>query len=882
MTLHSLTVDRRSAPFGIDSAAPEFAWKLPSDAPPQLAYEIDVSVDSSFVPGDILWTSGQVRSATPYGVRYGGGPLRSRTEYHWRVRVHGAEGVVSDWATASFETGLLDPNDWRAEWISHPVASKKDPRSIYLSTTIELPTDVVRARAYTSALGWYRLFVNERDITGTSLVPRWTPFQEYTEYQVYDTIDALRAGTNTVGIIVSEGRFRGRLGAFSLPNRYGDQLAALVQLELGLADGSTIEVTTDASWTASYGRVRVADPKDGERVDLRLPELPWLDGRTEGAVPAVVIPARRRMIAESVGRVEQIGRRRATISRTPSGTQLIDFGQNLSGVARVRLSGPEGATVRLIYSEVLSSAGEIATGYLGGGSSKKDWFQRDEVILSGERVDYTPGATIKGFRYLSIDGPAAPVSEDDVEAIVLSTPLPAISEFHSSDDRLNQLWNNVVWSLRSNFTDTPTDCPTRERSGWTGDIQVFGPTAVQLVDANAYLRRYLRNLAAEQRPDGTVPPFIPSEAAAGISRNPLGFTRTSVGWGDVAVMLPWTLYRYYGDTAVLRDQYASAKAWVDQLASRAARKRGIRRRLRRGIGHLERYIVDTGYHWGEWLRPGESLASEMPGNFLGRRTSVATAYLAHSARLLSRIADVLGEDTDSSRYARLADNASSAWRAAFVTEEGSRIGDDRQDDYVRALAFDLLEPGNRDRAAARLAELVHEAGDHLATGFLSTPMLLGTLVDTGHADVAMRILLQTSAPSWLHAVELGATTTWETWNGYKEGEPEASHNHYAFGAVVAFLQERVAGLAPAAPGYARLRIAPVIGGDLTSAGVSIQTPYGRASSAWRRGASGAVTLTIEVPPGVRADVVLGEISTEVGSGTHEFTSSALQDVYGER
>jgi alpha-L-rhamnosidase len=880
MTPHSLTVNRRPAPFGIDSVAPEFAWTLPSDAPPQLGYEIEVSDDSSFLPDGMTWTSGHIRNTAPYGAQYAGAALRSRTEYSWRVRVHGADGTVSDWATASFETGLLHPTDWRAAWISHPEAAKKDPRSVYLSTTIELPADVVRARAYSSALGWYRLFINEHDITGTALVPRWTPFHNYTEYQVYDTTDALRAGANVVGIIVSEGRFRGRLGAFSLPNRYGDRLAALMQLQLDLADGSTISVTTDASWTASYGRVRVADPKDGERVDLRIPELPWLHGRSDGAVSAMVIPEHRLMIAESVARVEQIGRRRGTLSRTPSGKQLVDFGQNMSGVARVRLSGPEGATVRLIYSEVLSSTGEIATGYLGGGSSKKDWFQRDEAILAGEPVEYTPGATIKGFRYLCIDGPADPISAEDVEAIVLSTPLPAISEFQSSDGRLNQLWHNVVQSLRSNFTDTPTDCPTRERSGWTGDIQVFGPTAVQLVDADAYLRRYLRNLAAEQHSDGTIPPFIPSEAAVGISRNPLGFTRTSAGWGDVAVMLPWTLYQHYGDTTVLRDQYASSKAWVDQLALRAARKRGVRRRFRRGVGHLERYIVDTGYHWGEWLRPGETLASEMPGNFLGRRTSVATAYLAHSAQLLSRIADVLGEDTDSRRYAQLADNASTAWRAAFVTEEGSRIGDDRQDDYVRALAFDLLEPSQRDRAATRLAELVRQAGDHLATGFLSTPMLLDTLVDTGHADVALRVLLQTSAPSWLHAIELGATTTWETWDGYKHGEPEASHNHYAFGAVAAFLQERVAGLAPAAPGYARLRIAPIIGGGLTSASVSIDTPYGRASSAWSTSPSGAVILTAEVPPGVRADIVLGRISTEVGPGSHEFTSSALEMAHG--
>lgn len=868
----SLAVDRRTAPLGIDSPSPDFSWKPAADGAAQRGFEIDVSDHPSFDDKHLVWASGVVLSDKPFGIRYEGSRLMSRTRYHWRVRIHGSDGGIGPWVMSSFETGILTDPEWQAKWITHPVADKKDPRTIYLSTTVDLPAAVRSARAYSSALGWYRMFVNDHDITGSALVPRWTPFHEYTEYQVYDVTHALDAGANTVGVVVSEGRYRGHLGAFSLPRRYGDRLAALVQLEIELVDGSIVRTTTDGSWRAEHGRVRVADPKDGERVDLRLPELPWVTGTRDDTVPAVVLPQHRRLIAESVARVEEIGRRRGKISVTPSGKQLVDFGQNMSGTARVRLSGPAGATVKLLYSEVLTSAGEIATEYLDLPGKKDGWFQRDEAILASEPVDYLAGSTIKGFRYLSIDGPADPLSEDDVEAITLSSDLPMISEFRSSDARLNQLWNNVVWSLRSNFTDTPTDCPTRERSGWTGDIQVFGATAAQLVDADAFLSRYLRNLAADQHPDGTVPPFIPSEAVRGISRNPLGFTRTSAGWGDAAVMLPWIVYQYYGNARTLRDQYPSAKAWVDQLASRAAKRRSIRRRLRPGTGRLERFIVDTGYHWGEWLRPGETLASEMPGNLLGKRASVATAYLANSARLLSNTAKVLGETADAERYAHLADNAGRAWRAAFVRDDGRRIGDDRQDDYVRGLAFDLLDPQQRGPAAERLAELVIAADYHLGTGFLSTPMLLGTLVDTGHTDVALRVLLQTSAPSWLHAVELGATTTWEIWDGYRDGEPSASHNHYAFGSVAAFLQERIAGLAPGAPGYKRLRIAPVIGGGITSAAVSIMTPYGRASSSWELASDGSVTLTVEVPPGVHADVVLNEIATEVGSGVHVFTS----------
>lgn len=863
----ALTVNTRQSPIGIDTAATEFGWKNPGTIT-QRAYEIEVSTDLDF-RADSTWASGRVESERPFGVAYTGPRLLSRTRYHWRVRVHLDDGTVTDWAVATFESGIVDPSEWVARWVTHPDSTVKDPRTLYFHTTMELTAPVVRGRAYASALGWYRLFVNGADVSGHSLVPRWTPFHQYVEYQTHDITDALHAGTNHVHMVVSEGRYRGKLGVFSAGARYGDQLAALAQLELEFADGTTAQVCSDNGWRVGYGRVISADPKDGERVDLRLPELPS-DGSADR--PVATLDLNTPLLAESVQPVTVTGHRSGEVSRTPSGQQLVDFGQNFAGVARLRLSGPAGATVKLLYGEVLDAHGELATKYLDVTPSK-EWFQRDEVILGDEPVDYTPAATIHGFRYLAIDGPADPVSKDDVQGIVLSSTMPQISDFRASDPRLERLWTNVLWSLRSNFTDTPTDCPTRERSGWTGDIQVFGPTAAQMVDARAFLRRYLYNTAAEQYPDGRVPPFIPSEASPGVSKNRLSFSSSSTGWGDVTVMLPWTLYRYYGDTAVLAAQYDSACKWVDYLARRASTKRSLRRRLRRGVGDLERFIVDTGFQWGEWLRPGETFLSEIPGNFTGKRAAVATAYLARSSRLLARIAEVLDRDDDADRYNQLSVNATHAWQAAFVTDGGARIGDDKQDDYVRGLAFDLLTPEQRPHAAARLTELIEQAGFHLATGFLSTPMLLDTLVDAGRQDIAYRLLLQTTAPSWLQQVERGATTTWETWKGYADdGEPKESHNHYAFGTVAAFLQERVAGLAPTAPGYSRFRVAPVIGGGLTSASVTVDTPYGPASAAWELLPNNTVEIVVTVPPGTAAHVELGEVRQELSAGTHTVTA----------
>lgn len=864
----ALTVDTLRRPLGIDTVAPEFGWLVPGTVA-QRAYDIEVGTDPGFPAAHSSWVSGRVESERPFGIAYTGPRLASRTRYHWRVRAHLDDGSVTDWAADSFETGILDRSGWVARWVTHPDSTAKDPRTLYFHTTIDLKAPVVRARAYTSALGWYRLVVNTTDVTGHSLVPRWTPFHQYVEYQTYNTTDALHTGTNHIYMVVSEGRYRGKLGIFSAAARYGDRLAALAQLEIELADGTTMQVCSDAGWRVGYGRVMRADPKDGERVDLRLPDLP-----PEGAFGTAVslLNTHKPLIAESVEPVTVIGHRTGVPSRTPSGRQLVDFGQNFAGVARLRLAGPAGATVKLLYSEVLDAHGELDTNYLDE-KPGKEWFQRDEVILGDKPVDYTPAFTIHGFRYVAIDGPADPVSPDDVLGIMLSSRIPQIAEFRASDPRLERLWSNVLWSLRSNFTDTPTDCPTRERSGWTGDIQVFGPTAAQMVDARAFLRRYLQNTAVEQRPDGRVPPFIPSEASPGVSKNKLSFSSSSTGWGDVAVMLPWTLYQYYGDTTVLADHYDSARKWVDHLTHRASTKRSIRRRLRRGVGDLEQFIVDTGFQWGEWLRPGETFRSEIRGGFTGKRAAVATAYLARSAELLSRIAEVLQHGDDADRYRRLSANATRAWLAAFVTEGGARIGDDKQDDYVRALAFDLLTPDQRPRAAGRLVELVEQADFHLGTGFLSTPMLLDTLVDAGHQDIAYRVLLQTTAPSWLDQVERGATTTWETWEGYTvTGEPHASHNHYAFGTVAAFLQERVAGLAPTAPGYARFRVAPVIGGGLTRASVTLETPYGTAGAAWELGPSRIVTLTVTVPAGARADVELGDVRRELSAGTHTITA----------
>ena len=852
-----LRTDRRKAPCTIDSQAPTFSWRL-APGTTQSAYQLQLC-DASKADMSALWTGEAIESADAIDVPYCGPKLQSLQSYAWRVRLWDgeAEGPWSEAAT--FETGVLDARLWSADWISGDVG---ETAALYLRGTINLPADAVRARACVSALGWYRFFVNGKDKTGNAQVPRWTHTDHILEYQVYDLTSELHAGTNVLAMAIGDGRYRGHSGIADKREIYGNELAGFAQVLVEFADGSTQVFGSGSDWLGGNGRILQTDPKRGEQADLRIADSDWL-----GATPApdrfrpvtILEPPTRMLVAEEVERVDAFRCLPATrVWRSPTGKLLVDFGQNIAGVVRLRVAQAAGSKLTLTFSEIIGQDGELDTTYLFGDMGHHPP-QRDTVISGSDPEWWQPWFTIHGFRYIEIEGSDGDLDLADFEAVVLSSMLEYHGSFECSDESINQLVRNVRWSMISNFVDTPTDCPTRERAGWTGDIQVFSKTASYLADVQPYLRRYLRNLALDQHANGAIPPYIPGDATrhSGPAPHTMRQTVDSTGWGDASVMVPMVLYRHYGDCLVLERQYDSMRRWVDHLAELARRTPGRGRVFPRRLGGLENYIVDNGFHWGEWLRPGESMPKTYAKHTLRAPASVATAYLANSAKLLAEAATILGQDQDAARYADLSANATLAWRKAFVRNSGSRIDEDRQDDYVRALAFDLLPEDQRAAALNRLVELIEGADCHLGTGFLSTALLLPVLARFGRADIAYQLLLQDSNPSWLAQVKRGATTIWESWEGYnKNGEARYSHNHYAFGAVVAWLFNGVAGIEAAEPGFRRIRFAPVIGGGLTHARAAIDTPYGRAESAWRI-ADGVVELKILVPPGSRGEVQLG-------------------------
>ncbi|MFJ4616612.1 family 78 glycoside hydrolase catalytic domain [Streptomyces sp. NPDC088812] len=582
--------------------------------------------------------------------------------------------------------------------------------------------------------------------------------------------------------------------------------------------------------------------------------------------------------APAVRRTEH--RRPLTVHRAPSGAQVADFGENIVGWVRLAELGPEGTRLVVTHGEALSPDGEVSLRNLLPDHRPPAWEEQltpgqvDVVVSAGRPGDvFEPRHSTKGFRYVAVDGAGLrDLTPDDITGVVVHTDLRPTGSFRCSDERLNRLHEVVVRSFLGNAVDIPTDCPTRERSGWTGDWALFVPTAAFLFDVAGFSRKWLRDLATQQFEDGVVPNWVPDQLGAATRDHPLlGENLGSAGWGDATVIVPWEIYRSYGDQGLLARQRPSMVAWVERAIRMARDGRHPRRAAERPEpAPHEEYLWDTGFHFGEWLEPGEQ-----PGWEELRaqdQSAVATAYLRHSTRLLARVAAVLGRTAEAERYRRISEHARHAWQTEFVDDTG-RVRPETQATLVRALAFDLVEPGLRATVAGRLAELVTAAGNRLGTGFLATPHLLPVLAETGRADLAYQVLLQDAPPSWMHMLDQGATTVWELWEAVDaEGVAHESLNHYSKGAVIDFLHRFAAGLriVDEGPGYRRFRVEPCPGGGLTWAEVTHDSPYGRIEVAWRKHGQ-ATRLRVTVPPGAEAHVVLPDgRCADVGPGTALF------------
>ncbi|WP_329456943.1 glycoside hydrolase family 78 protein [Streptomyces sp. NBC_01497] len=852
---------------GIGERRPRLSWTV-REAPHgwvQGAYEVQVTEEArgGALP---LFESGRIEGGDSLLVPWPAPPLRARQRCAVRVRVWGRgdgahDGGPSPWSPSlTVEAGLLAPADWTAVMVGPD--GERDPgaweRADLLRGAFELPAPPAYARLYVTARGVYEVELNGARVGDEVLAPGWTSYRRRLRYRTHDVTALLHAGSNVLGAHLADGWFRGRIGyGGGTRDIYGERTGLLAQLEVVCGNGTTVRFGTGPGWRTAPGPVMRASLYDGEHHDARRERRGWSEpGYEEAARDAGPGAWRRvrvatdfdpRTLRAPTGPPVRHTRDIAPVSVTtsPSGRTVLDFGQNLVGRLRLRLHGDpaaRGSEVTVRHAEVLQD-GELCTRPL------RDAQATDRYVRAGRHEEvWEPRFTFHGFRYAEIAGGPEQLDPADVTARVIGSDLRRTGWFACSDDDVNRLHENVLWSMRGNFVDVPTDCPQRdERLGWTGDIQVFTPTAAFLHDCSGMLASWLADLAADQYADGTVPLIVPEiPTPEWLPAWPMAV------WGDAAVLMPWELYRAYGDEGLLRDRYGSARAWVDRVLS----------------GGTD---GSTGRQLGDWLDPAAP-----PDDPWAARTDaglVAAAYAVRSTQVLARIAAVLGESGDAERYRAAAAGARERFVATYVTGDG-RLTSDSQTAYALALVFGLLPPALVAGAGRRLAELVAADGHHIGTGFAGTPVICEALTRAGALDDAYRLLLQRGCPSWLYPVTRGATTIWERWDsllpdGTVNPGEMTSFNHYALGAVADWLHTRVAGLSPAAPGWRRVRIAPCPGGGLTWARARHETPYGTAEVSWRIDGGRRLETEFTIPIGTTAEVDLPGLDPyEVGPGRH--------------
>ncbi|MGX5654255.1 family 78 glycoside hydrolase catalytic domain [Geodermatophilus nigrescens] len=828
-----------------DSPAPVLSWRTETAAPSwdQASASVAVTWFDRGGARESVELAGPDSVCVPWPFT----PLRSRERVEVEVTTTGTDGVVSAPSRIGVEAPLLDGGDWTASWVSLPDAPEDAPGQ--LRTRFPAAAAPVRARLYVTALGSYEVELNGVRVGDEVLAPGWTSYRDRVLVQTHDVTDLVRPGTNVLGAWLAGAWFTERYGFFGRATRaYAGPAAFLAQLELTHADGTRQVVATGPGWEGSTaGPLRSSGIYAGEEFDATRHDPAWstasgaADGWAPAAVgdldPAVLSPAG----AEPVRRVEEVAP--VAVTTSPSGATVVDFGQVLVG----RVRGPRGHTVTLRHAEVLED-GELATRQL-----RYAWSVDRYTLAGGQDETWEPRSTFHGFRYLQVDDWPGALDPADVTAVVCSSDTRRTGSFTSSSPVLDRLHENVVWSTRGNFLSIPTDCPQRdERLGWTGDLQVFSGAAATLVDCDAFLASWLTDLALEQRRNGGVVPIIVPTAMAEDSEGVVA------AWGDAATVVPWTLYERFGDRDLLACQYPSMRAWVEVELAQTD----------------EDGLWSRGYQLGDWLDP--RAPADRPREGRTHPSLVASAYLFRSLDLVARTAGVLGHGEDAARYAGLAERTRRSFTDTYVTPRG-RMVSEGPTTYAMALVFGLVrDPDLRAALGRRLAGIVREDGYRIGTGFVGTPLVMDALCAAGQTHAAGRLLLQTEAPSWLYPVTVGATTVWERWDallpdGSVNPHEMTSFNHYAFGAVVDWLHRGLAGLAPAAPAYRRIRVAPTLLDGLTSARSELLTPYGPASAGWVLD-GGRVTVTAVVPPGATAEVVLPDGSTDdVGSGEHSWT-----------
>jgi alpha-L-rhamnosidase len=761
--------------------------------------------------------------------------------------------------------------NWKADWIhawkhENPIEAP----SPYFRKTFELEKPVAEGTVAITALGLYELWINGRRVGDIELAPGWTDYNTRVPYQQYDVTGFLKPGKNAIGVILANGWYAGRMFV-DKQQFYGDFPELLFQLDVDYEDQSSIVVTSDASWKVAEGPIRASDFYDGETYDARMEipgwNLPDFDS-SEWASVKTRPRGNERIIELSVHEPVRVIEKLEPLEiwEIEPGRWAFDLGQNMVGRARITVPGEMGRTITIRFSEMLNKDRTLYTENYRSAKST------DYYICHGNGgfETWEPVFTFHGFRYVELSGLPPEVIPDSgwVTGIVMHNDMEQTGSFACSNPLLNQLQSNLVWGQKGNFLEVPTDCPQRnERLGWTGDAQVFCPTACFNFDTLDFFHKWMKDVRDAQRENGLVPVVVPDGFGKG----------ESPAWGDAVAIIPWEVYLRFGDKRILEENAGAIFKWVEYMENDSP-------------GYVR---AERGY--GDWLQPFP-VSKNNRGDT--NRSLIGTAYFARCADIAARVSEILGKPDDALRFTLLAENVRNAFTKTFWTQE-KRLTSDTQTAYLLALAFDLLPESEVPSAVDNLLRLIDGADGHLRTGFVGTPLLNATLTRFGHLDLAYEILLKETYPGWLYSIHQGATTMWERWNSYSHEDGFGnvgmnSFNHYAYGAIGQWMYETVAGLAPDPqhPGYKHFFIQPQPGGDLTWANAELETAHGFASSGWRVEGDTLIieatvpetsTATVIFPSG-KPDAILwqggpinskafdlnGKTALKIGPGNHTF------------
>ena len=834
-----LLTENRANPIGLDATLPRFSWQLLSDkrGVAQTAYEILVLEGKNAV-----WKTGKITSNQSVQVVYAGTLLQSNKKYNWQVRVWDENDKKSAWSeTAFFQMALMAVSDWKAKWIepgyTEDSVLRPSPlfRKEFTSSKI-----IITALAHITAHGMYEAQINGKRVGNAYLTPGWTSYSKRLQYQTYDVTNLITNGNNAIGITLGSGWYRGIIGFNNNINVYGKDIALLFQLDISYSDGSKESIVSDGSWKSSTGAIRSAEIYNGETVDARMEKKGWSNTGYKDAdwsgVKVTDHPMNILLATYNEPVTKHEIYKATRLFTTPTGEKVIDFGQNLVGWVVMKVKGNAGNKITLSHAEVLDKKGNVYFDNLRAAKAQNTY-----ILKGGDTEIFEPHFTWQGFRYLKIEGYPGEIKLENFEAVTLYSDMTPTGTFTSSNPLINQLQHNIQWGQKGNFLDVPTDCPQRdERLGWTGDAQAFSRTASFNMNVNNFFAKWLKDLEADQQ-DGVVPFVIP---------NVLGQATSSAGWADVATIAPWNMYLAYGDKRLLETQYNSMKVYVESIRKNAKND-----------------LWNTGFHFGDWLfyRPDDDNDGRAA---VTDKYLIAQCFYANSTKLLLSAAKVLGKNSDVENYSSLLLKIKEAFNKEYVTANG-RLVSGTQTAYVLALNFDMLPEAQRQQAAVRLAENVKSYGTHLTTGFLGTPYLCHVLTRFNYTDLAYKLLLQDTYPSWLYPVKMGATTIWERWDGQKPDSTFQtpgmnSFNHYAYGAIGDWMYRKMAGIDTYEDGvgYKHIKIQPHVGGSFTSASATLKTYYGTVSSGWKID-SLKLIMDVEIPSNTMATVYIPTVNSNI-------------------